>query len=335
MQKMTDSDSPRRDSPSDSSDRTFSPCGGDYALRLLQMAALWLYAAVVLLSSCTHPGGEERDADTLALISELTRQAEALQCSDTDSAIWLERRALDALQGVHNDSLHTDLLIRLGYAYAIKNDWERSDSCYAAAEEVAASYPRLQVDLLINQSINQEKRGHSETALSLYDRAYELAMQSVRPNETALRRIDNNRAVSYQKRAQYDSAMTCLQRAMRIAEKQGESGAIADALTSMGHIREHMRDDEQADSLFQLADSLYTLINDVRKRIDSKINRVITLNRLGLHDEALAISFEAERMADSIGNKALWAPCTTTAATSTSTERTIRRASRWRGDRSS
>lgn len=304
MQKMTDSDSPRRDPPSDSSDRTSSPSGGDYALRLLQMAALWLYAAVVLLSSCTHPRGEERDADTLALISELTRQAEALQCSDTDSAIRLERRALDALQGVHNDSLHTDLLIRLGYAYAIKNDWERSDSCYAAAEEAAASYPRLQVDLLINQSINQEKRGHSETALSLYDRAYELAIQSVRPNETALRRIDNNRAVSYQKRAQYDSAMTCLQRAMRIAEKQGESGAIADALTSMGHIREHMRDDEQADSLFQLADSLYTLINDVRKRIDSKINRVITLNRLGLHDEALAISFEAERMADSIGNKA-------------------------------
>ena len=302
MQKMTDSDSPRRDPPSDSSDRTSSSSGGNYALRLLQMAALWLYAAAVLLSSCTHAEGKEGDADTLTLISELTREAEALQCSDTDSAIWLERRALDALQGVHNDSLHTDLLIRLGYAYAIKNDWERSDSCYAEAEEAAASYPRFLVDLLINQSINQEKRGHSETALSLYDRAYELAMQSIPPDETALRRIDNNRAVSYQKRAQYDSAMTCLQRAMRIAEKQGESGAIADALTSMGHIREHMRDDEQADSLFQLADSIYTLTNDVRKRIDIKNDRIITLNRLGLYDKALAISLEAERLADSLGD---------------------------------
>lgn len=200
MKRITHSDVLQRRSVQKRLGRKSSPSCKVYMLYLLQMAALWLYAAVVLLSSCTHAGGEERDADTLALISELTRQAEALQCSDTDSAIHLERRALDALQGVRNDSLHTDLLIRLGYAYAIKNDWERSDSCYAAAEEAAASYPRLQVDLLINQSINQEKRGHSETALSLYDRAYELAMQSIPPDETALRRIDNNRAVSYQKR---------------------------------------------------------------------------------------------------------------------------------------
>lgn len=271
---------------------------------LVMATAICFYALITLLPSCTSSASREKnEAEALAHVTSLMKQADALQCSNTDSAIRLQYRALNILQPfLANDSLRTALWIKLGVSYSIKGELERSDSCYAKAEEVAAIFPKLLVELLIGRGFNQDKRGHTEAAIGLYEQAYTLAAQAVLPDETALRRIDNNRAVSYQHRAQYDSAMICLQRALLVAEKQGESKAAADALMSMGNVRTRMRDDEQADSLFRLADSIYTLTNDVRKRIDIKNDRIITLNRLGLYDKALAISLEAERLADSLGD---------------------------------
>ena len=128
MKKITHSDVLQRRSVQERlGGRKSSPSCKVYMLYLLQMAAFWLYVAVVPLSSCTHAGRENND-ETLTHISELTRQADALKRSNTDSAICLIRRAIDVVQSVHNDSLHTDLLIGLGYAYSIKNDLEHSDS---------------------------------------------------------------------------------------------------------------------------------------------------------------------------------------------------------------
>lgn len=300
MKKITHSDVLQRRSVQERLGRKSSPSCKVYMLYLLQIAAFWLYVAVVPLSSCTHAGRENND-ETLTHISELTRQADALKRSNTDSAICLIRRAIDVVQSVHNDSLHTDLLIGLGYAYSIKNDLEHSDSCYAAAEKLAANFPNLLANLFIGQGINRDKRGDAESALALYNRAYALVVQTVPPDENMLQRIDQNRSASYQKRAQYDSAMICLQRAMRAAEKMGDQNVVANIWMSMGNVRFRMRDYEEADSLFHLAEKNYAALNDVRMLINVKSNRIIAMKNLRLYDKALAISFESERLADSIG----------------------------------
>jgi len=300
MKKITHSDVPQKRSKQERRGKKSSHGREGYMLYLLQMTAFWLYVAVVPLSSCTHVGGKNND-ETLTRVSELTRQADALKRSNTDSAIYLMRRAIDVVQSVHNDSLYADLLIGLGYAYSIKNDLEHSDSCYSAAEEQAANFPNLLANLFIGQGINRDKRGDAESALALYNRAYAQVVQSVPPDENMLQRIDQNRSASYQKRAQYDSAMICLQRAMRAAEKMGNQNAVANIWMSMGNVRFRMRDYEEADSLFQLAEKNYAAFNDVRMLINVKSNRIIAMKNLGFYDEALVISFESERLADSIG----------------------------------
>lgn len=281
------------------------PIDSGNPLRLIRIALsiLLLYAAIAPLPSCTRSGEQENDAEILARITDLTEQANALQRTNTDSAILLQRQALDALQTVHNDSLRAAVLIRLGISYSIESDWVRSDSCYAAAKDAAERFPPLLTNLFIDQAINQDKRGNAEEALALYDRAYELAKQAMPPDEKTLQRIDHNRAASYQHRAQYDSAMICLQRAMQTAEKQSDRDGMAGTLMNMGNVRFRMHDNEQADSLFRLAEEIYASLNDVRMLINIKSNRIVALKNLGLYDEALAVSLDAERLADSIGAK--------------------------------
>ena len=269
------------------------------------LAAVMLGAALAAMTACTDRKTTKSNEEALAHIAELGQQAKELQHTQLDSAIHLQIRALDALQDAPNDSLHAVLLTDLGLSYSIKEDLKRSDSCYTAAEAEAANCPGLAIRILINRAINQDKRGHPDAALALYDTAYTRAKQSTPPDEVMMRRIDINRAVSHQQLAHFDSAMICLERAMRLAEKQDDREGVAAVIMNMGNVKYRIRDDEQADSLFRLAEAIYSELGDTRMIIKVKTNRISTKVRLGLYDEALAISLQAEHLADSIGAKAL------------------------------
>lgn len=257
---------------------------------------------LALLNACTGGSKDDRE-QTLASIRSDLKHADELQRSDLDSAILIQRSAIDCMPDDTPDSLRIFALTRLGISYSMKDELDRADSCYEVATSMAKSYPTLLINLLINQGINQDRRGKSDVALALYDQAYALARQATPPDEVTMLRLENNRAVSYNRKTQYDSAMICLQRALQLAEKQGDQNSIANAYMNMGNTRVRMEDYETADSLFRMAKGIYIALGNVRMQIKIEINRIISLTNIGRYDEALAISYAAEHLADSIGDK--------------------------------
>ena len=257
---------------------------------------------LALLNACTGGSKDDRE-QTLASIRSDLKHADYLQDFDIDLAIRIQRNTLKYLEYEPDDSLRSLALIRLGRSYCIKDELERSDSCYTAAENIVNRFPMLHTELLINQGINQDRRGRSDVALALYDQADALIQKVSTPNEILLWRIENNRAVSYQDKAKYDSAMICLQRALRIAEKKKDKKMTAPVFMNMGNILFSMFDYEKADSFFRLAEGIYDALGYVRKNIEAKTNQIGVLIELGRYDEALDLSLKAEHLADSMGNR--------------------------------
>ena len=257
---------------------------------------------LALLNACTGGSKDDRE-QTLATFRSFLKHADYLQDFDIDLAIRIQRNTLKYLEYEPDDSLRSLALIRLGRSYCIKDELERSDSCYTAAENIVNRFPMLHAELLINRGINQNRRGKSDVALALYDQADALIQKVSTPNEILLWRIEINRAVFYQDKAKYDSAMICLQRALRIAEKKKDKKMTAPVFMNMGNILFSMFDYEKADSFFRLAEGVYDVLGYVGKDIEAKTNQIGVLVELGRYDEALDLSLKAEHLADSIGNR--------------------------------